>query len=87
MIEIEYEDDGTLPALLKPRVVARMPKYPGVETHLIRFEPRPGVVEFCLRDFLVLEGAWRGSYVVPPHTARDLIEAFGQYAAFPERIA
>lgn len=73
MIDIKYEDDGTLPDALRPQLIARIPKYGNsVEIHLLLVEVRPGVRDYCLRDYLVAERTYVGGFMIPLPVAPEL---------------
>lgn len=85
MITVEYVDDGTLPALLKPQIVAQIPEYPGVEMHVIRFEPRPGDVAYCFRHYFIREERWQGSFATTIAAAGDLGQVLCDNAVSPRQ--
>ena len=65
--------DPALPPDVPREVLARVPKWPGVETHLLRAELEPGVPALVLRDYLVGEDRYAaGAFVFPVAMAEPL---------------
>lgn len=76
MIEGENAD-GVLPPELNPRLLLRIPKYGGsVEIHVFLVELRPGHYEYVLRNYMILERRYSGTFTIPlaaaPMLAREL---------------
>lgn len=65
--------DAAFPTDVPREVLARVEKWPGVETHLLRAELEPGVPAFVLRDYLVGEDRYAaGAFLFPVDMAEPL---------------